>query len=453
MKKYYAVTAGLLTYFGFALISCNKDNNEKVTPTIETNNVIAYVTATTAQAGGVVTELGSSVPTVSGVCWSSTNQNPTVTDSHTSDETNVYVFAANITGLTANTTYYVRAYTQSNAGVAYGDVLTFTTSNTSADTTATVSTFAGNGSEGFVNGTGDNASFYQPQGVAADAQGNLYVADAFNHVIRKVTPAGVVSTFAGSGTLGFAAGSATQAQFHSPMGIVVDAAGNVYVSDEGDNAIFKITQTGTVSILAGNGTAGYANGEGSVAQFNAPQGIAVDASGNVYVADKNNNVIRKITSTGVVSLFAGIGTANFVNGDAATVAKFNQPTGVAVDATGVVYVADQGNHAIRKISGGTVSTFAGNNTLNTLINNPSNIAIDSQGNMFITDQSGRILEISKQYILYTLAGKANTNGFADGTDGAAQFNVPKGIAVDLSGKIYVADTQNNRIRRISIAIK
>jgi sugar lactone lactonase YvrE len=432
-------------------VSCNKDAETvaPVVPAIETTPVIANLTSTTAQSGGIISNLGTGLTvTATGVCWSATNQTPTTADSKTSDGTNAG-FKSILTGLTANTRYYLRAYVQNEAGTGYGNVVTFTTSTTTADTTVTVSTFAGNSNGGFVNGTGSAASFNSPQGVAADAAGNLYVSDSFNHVIRKITAAGVVTTYAGSGEMGFSGGSNATAKFYSPQGIAVDAAGNVYVADQGNNAIYKITAT-TTTILAGSGSAGATNGTGTAASFSAPQGIAVDATGNVYVADRNNNLIRKITSAGVVTTLAGSGAANYLNAEGTT-AAFRRPVAVAVDAAGTVYVADQGNFAIRKITpAGAVSTLLGNSIVAALLNTPAGIAIDAQGNLFITDQSGRVLTITSTNVLYTLAGKADTSGFLDGSKSNALFSGPIGIAVNAAKNIFVADYNNNRIRKLVV---
>jgi len=457
-KKFYPIKhillAGLVT-LACVYSSCNKSSDvETVIPEATTTLVIANVTPTTALSGGAITNLGSSFTlTATGVCYSATNQNPSIADAKTTDGTN-YVFKSPVTGLTANTTYYMRAYVQNDAGVGYGNVIKFTTSATTADTTVTVTTLAGNGTAGLANGTGTAAAFNNPQGTAVDAAGNVYVSDSFNHLIRKITPAGVTTTYAGAGTLGFSGGTSATAQFYSPQGLAFDANGNLYVADQGNNAIYKITSTGTVSILAGTGLVGYVNGAGATARFNAPQGIATDATGNVYVADRNNNMIRKISTAGVVTTLAGTGATALTNGDGPTVATFNRPVGVAVDATGNVYVTDQGNIALRKITpAGAVSTMIGNTTTTALLNNLSGIAIDAQGNMYITDQTGRILLINTQNILYTLAGKANTTGFADGSKTTAMFSNPTSIAVDASKNIYVTDYNNNRVRKLVVTTK
>jgi sugar lactone lactonase YvrE len=201
---------------------------------------------------------------------------------------------------------------------------------------------------GFADGQGISASFHSPNGVAVDAGGNVYVADLGNHGIRKIAPSGSVSTLAGSGSMGFADGQGISARFNYPHGVCVDTGGNVYVADRENHRIRKITPSGSVSTLAGSGIQ-FADGQGTSASFSYPSGVTVDAGGIVYVADSGNERIRKITPSGDVSTLAGSGNHASADGQG-TAASFHWPIRVAVDAGGNVYVADNNSNLIRKIT-------------------------------------------------------------------------------------------------------
>jgi serine/threonine-protein kinase len=317
-----------------------------------------------------------------------------------------------------------------------------------------VQTFAGTGSQGFADGAATAAQFSTPNGVAVDAQGNVFVADTGNSRIRRITSAGAVTTVTGSGA----------AQFDGPRGVAVDKSGSVYVADTRNNRIRKISADGSVTTFAGSdspglGGGGLADGQGSAAQFRLPDGVALDGNGDVFVADTGNNRIRKITPDGRVTTIAGSGDASaggFADGPAAT-ARFNAPRGIAVDAEGNVFVADTFNQRIRKITPtGVVSTLAGSGDQGTAngaaaaarFSNPDGIAIDASGNLFVTDNSSfRVRKITPAGLVIDLAGSAK-EGFLDGAPGAAQFDFPAGLAVDGAGTVYVADASNNRIRKI-----
>jgi len=321
----------------------------------------------------------------------------------------------------------------------------------------TVSTLAGK-IVGFLDSAGVAAKFKSPTDVAVDSSGTVYVADSNNHRIRKILSDGTVSTLAGSGTAGSANGVGTAAQFFAPFGVAVDSSGTVYVADTFNHRIRKILPDGTVSTLAGSGVAGFNDAVGTAAQFRFPFGVAVDSSGTVYVADWINHRIRKILPNGTVSTLAGSGTAGFADG-VGTVAQFDRPAGVAVDSFGTVYVADQGNNRIRKIlSNGTVSTLAGSGTagfadgagVTAQLKTPLGVSVDHAGTVYVADQGNhRIRKIQPDGTVSTLAG-SGTAGFADGVGATVQFDNPYGVAVDSSGRVYVADMSNHRIRKITI---
>ena len=223
-----------------------------------------------------------------------------------------------------------------------------------------VSTFAGSTTmSGFLDAQGTNALFAAPKGLGVDASGNVYVADANNNRIRKITNTGVVTTVAGDGTAAFLDGQGTAAKFSNPTGVAVASTGTIYISDASNNRIRVISNTGAVTTIAGSGAPGFLNGQGTSAQFNAPRAISVDSTGNIYVVDYNNNRIRKITDTGSVSTLSGTGAFGAVNG-VGSVATFKYPEGIAVDAAGNLFVGDVTNNCIRKITGsGDTTTYVG----------------------------------------------------------------------------------------------
>jgi len=321
--------------------------------------------------------------------------------------------------------------------------------------TGVVSTLAGNGTTGFVNGTGVNARFNSPSGIAIDSAGTIYIGDVYNHSIRKITPAGVVTTLAGNGIVSFSPvdGTGTDARFNQPTGVAVDTAGTVYVTEYINHCIRKITPAGVVTTFAGStdGSASFVNGTGTNARFNSPSGITLDSAGNAYVTDVSNQRIRKITPAGVVTTFAGSGTGQFADGTG-TNASFWNPTYIAIDSSGNLFVADTNNHLIRKITpSGVVSTFAGTGTLGSAdgtgvsasFNNPRGVVVDSSGTVYVTDENHRIRKITSAGVVTTLVG--TSRGYSDG----GWFVTPIGVANDLYGNLYVADQVNHRIRRIT----
>ena len=330
------------------------------------------------------------------------------------------------------------------SSVAAADALTFTTL---AGAPGTVSTS--------IDATGSAAQFSAPRGIAVDSNGTIYVADSSNHTIRKVTAAGVVTTLAGTaGTTGGV--NATPAKFSEPFGVATDSAGNVYVADTNNNAIRKITPAGVVTTLAGGSGMGSTDGTGSAAKFAEPNGVVLDTSGNVYVTDYVNMTIRKVTPAGVVTTLAGSpGVEGFVNGTG-TAARFKSLQGIAIDTSGNLFIADSGNRSIRKITpAGVVTTFV--DGTNGQLGSPRGVVVDSTGTLYVTDYTAHVIYrvtsagvVSRFAGLQTAAGAGPMPGSTDGPASSALFNSPSAIAIDSAGSLYVADTASNTVRKIAL---
>ena len=322
-----------------------------------------------------------------------------------------------------------------------------------------VTTFAGSGVASSVNGTGTFAGFNRPFGITIDDLDNLYVTDSSNHTIRKITPAGVVTTFAGAaGSFGRVDSIGTMAKFKNPRGITIDHAGNLFVADTSNNLIRKITSGGVVTTFAGSGL-GNIDGPGISARFNYPFGITFDHSGNLYLTDSYNCSIRMISADAVVTTFAGSGSCmGWVDGTGSS-ARFSYPRGVVFDNSGNLIVTDTNNYSLRSInSSGVVTTLAGpyklfNGTGSAArFNTPIALALDSQRNVFVADNSNHtIRKITPTGIVTTFAGQEGVMGSSDGTGVTARFNSPNGIAIDRSDNLYVTDSENSTIRKITPA--
>lgn len=328
-----------------------------------------------------------------------------------------------------------------------------------------VTTVAGMPEQGGArDGTGAAAQFRQPQGLALDRTGNLVIADVGNRTLRRMTPSAVVTTIAGRARIeGNSDGPASQARFRSPAGVALDAAGNAYVADARNWTVRKVTPAGLVSTLAGlAGASGGEDGIGSAARFTGPEGVAVDAGGNVFVTDIQGHTLRRITPEGVVTTLAGSPGLSGSEDGAGSQARFSSPTGVAVDGAGNAYVADSGNDVIRRVTPqGVVTTLRG------LVNGPgepdagnpapafnglTGIAVDAAGFVYVLEQgNGTIRKVGPDGSVTTVAGTARVPGARDGTRWDARFRLPVGMALDSEGTLWVVDRGAGTVRRVTAA--
>ena len=358
-----------------------------------------------------------------------------------------------------------------------------------------IATVAGSSTFGY-SGDGGPATSAQlnfPNGVAVDAAGNLYIADTENFRIRKVGTSGTITTVAGNGTAGYSGdgGAATAAELNTPDGVAVDAAGNIYIADLVNNRVRAVnTQASTITVLgvtiapgniatvAGNGTAGYSGDGGAAisAELSSPYGMTADQAGNLYIADESNDRVRKVDTSGTITSVAGNGTAGYSgDGGTATSAELNFPSGVAVDAGGTLYITDAGNYRIRVVdTTQTITTVAGNGTAGysgdggaatgAQLYEPQDVVVDTAGNYYIADVlSNRIRAVNTQGSAITVVGVTIApgnvatvagNGAAGysgdgGASTSAELYFPGGVAVDAVGNLYIADVDNSRIRKVS----
>ena len=328
--------------------------------------------------------------------------------------------------------------------------------------TAGIITTAAGGPYGYVgdNGTATSALLFNPTSTAAGPGGAVYIADSFHNLVRKVVN-GVITTVAGTGLPGYTGdnGAATSATLNTPWGLAVDAAGNLYISDSGNSVIRKVSG-GVITTIAGTGTASFSgdNGAATSATLNDPGGIALDAAGNLYIADFGNNRVRMVSVGGTITTVAGNGAATFAgDSGSATSASLSGPLDVRVDAAGNLYIADRGNNRIRMVTGGIISTIAGNGTASfggdngpatsAQLNGPSGVALDSAGNLIIADTTNNVIRQVTSGIITTIAGNGIASYSGDnGPAAGAGINAPIGVATDSLGRIFVADSLNNLIR-------
>jgi len=332
--------------------------------------------------------------------------------------------------------------------------------------TYTINTFAGNGTIGYSgdNGPATSATLSEPDGIAVDSSNDIYIADSSNAVVRKVTPGGIISTVAGGGSAATTGGPATGFSLDYPVCVAIDSSGNLYISDTNWGDVFKVTPSGTITIFAGNSTTGF-SGDGGLAtsaSLSWASGVATDSSGNVYIGDYNNYRLRVVNAAGTISTIAGSGTGSFGNGGPATSAGVNWPTGVALDSSGNLYVAETAGMMIRKVTpGGTISTAAGAGTAGytgdggaataAQLKNPQGVAVDSSGNLYLADTSNNVIrKVTAAGTISTVAGTGAAGFSGDGGAATgARLNQPGSVAVDSAGNLYIADSVNYRIRKVT----
>lgn len=333
-----------------------------------------------------------------------------------------------------------------------------------------ITTIAGTGTAGYSGdgGQATAAQFMYPTGLCIDKSGNLFVADYSSNTVRKIKTTGIISTIAGNNTQGNAGdgGQATVANLYDPTGVAKDANGNIYIADDDNNKIRKVTGSGIINTFAGDGFVGYYGDtvQATTARLSSPWGITIDKHKSIFFADLLNHCIRKIDSLGVITTVVGTRTAGYIgDGGQASMAQLNYPANVVFDGVGNLYIVDRANNVIRKVNtAGIITTVAGNNTQGysgdggqaTLaeLGLPFGMDVDAAGNMYIADQANNVIrKVTSAGIISTIAGNG-TQGFSGdgGPANLAELNLPRDVKVDTAGNLYIADSNNSRIRKVSI---
>lgn len=420
----------IITFFSLLiLLSCSKDDDNKE---VKADLLITSISPASGPKNTPVTIIGSGFSTVS--------------------SENAVTINGKVCPVINSTTTQLTIAIPPSAG---SGKINLTVGNESTESgnfeftvTTTVTTIAGT-TAGFADGQGSNAKFNDARGITIDATGNLYVADTGNHKIRKISPTGLVTTIAGS-TSGFENGQSILAKFNEPNDVAIDTDGNLYVTDRVNHRVRKISSTGLVSSFAGQ-SAGFEDEFGFQAKFDNPTGITIDNLGNLFVTDAGNYKVRKITPERIVSTIAG-STIGSIDG-LGSLAKFGTVKGIVNDPAGNLFIVDSFNNKVRKCSQlGLVTTIAGGITgfadgqgSSAKFEYTFDIIIDINGNLYIPD-GHRIRKISPTGLVSTIAG-TGVFGFVDGNASTAQFNAPLGITIDAQGNLYIAD--NSRIRKIT----
>ncbi len=441
-------------------------------PSVATGAASA-ISTTGATLNGTAYSFGS-IATVTFDYGQTSAYGSTVTVSNPPADSGNGAVSAAVTGLSCGTSYHYRIRGENFVGTSNGEDVSFTTTACPPPGSVIISTIAGNGTTGF-NGDGaaaTSAGLYYPNDVAIDSSGNIYIADTFNYRIRKLSiDTGIISTVAGISTSGFSGDGllATASEINAPYGVSVDDSGNIYIADTYNHRIRRVDAvTGSITTVAGNGSAAFSGdgGPATSASLNNPRKVIVDKGGNIYIADTNNNRIRMVdASSGIITTVAGNGSGAFAgDGGAATSASIYWPYSVAIDNSGNLYIADYSNMRIRKVekATGIISTVAGKGgtgyitfsgeggpATSASIGTPYGVTVDVVGNIYLA-ASYRILKVDTVTgILNTVAGSGLVGFSGDGgLATTADLDGPSGIAIDTAGSVYFADTRNHRIRKI-----